>query len=107
MTFFLLGVALMIDFLQLVVGFVGVVPPIGFILVPLLLFFIGVGAWLIFLGWFFLLNVNFFEKVDAKVIVWFIGAFLEITPLGIIPIWTATIALTIAITNAKRAEVRV
>jgi len=102
-TFFMVGVALMVDFLQMVVGVVAFIPFIGIILAPLFTFLISVTAWVIFFFWFALLNVHFFEKLDAKIVVWVIGALLEITPLGILPIWTATIAITIAITNAKRA----
>jgi len=107
MAFFMVGVALMVDFLQMVVGITVLIPIFGLILAPLLGFFIGVTAWLIFFFWFKLLGVNFFERVDAKVVVWLAGALAEITPLGILPIWTLTIALTIVITNAKRVEEKV
>jgi len=88
----------------MVIGFIAVVPVLGLILAALLGAFVSISAWIAFYFWFALLGVNFFEKLDSKVVVWVVGALAEITPLGILPIWTATIAIIIALTRAKDAK---
>jgi len=96
-TYFLLGVALMIDFLQLVLGFVVLIPILGLILAPILVLSISIVAWMIFFFWFKLLGVNLWDKI----VVWLVGPLAELTPLGILPLWTVIVALTIVITNVK------
>ena len=97
----MLGVALMIDFLQIVIGFIALIPILGLILAVLLGAFVSIAAWMAFYFWFTLLGVSFFKRADAKAAVWFTGALLEITPLGILPLWTATIAATIALVRIE------
>ena len=95
--FFLLGVALMIDFLQMVLGFVVFIPILGLMLAPILVLFISIFAWMLFYFWFNLLGVNLWDKT----VIWIIGPLAELTPLGILPLWTAIVALTIVITRAR------
>jgi len=104
MAFFMLGVAFSVDFLQWIVGLLVFIPVLGFILVVVLGVFISVFAWMIFYFWFKLLGVGFFDNGGRKLVIWVSGGLAELTFLGVLPIWTFTIARTIA---AVRVEDKV
>ena len=100
MAFFMISFAAMVDFVQMIVGFIALIPLVGIILAVLFSAFISISVWLIFAIWFGLLGVRFFGNSGKRAGIWFAGALAEMTPLGFLPIWTATIT-AIIVTNSK------
>lgn len=80
--------ALWFDFFQ---GVIGAVPLIGWIIAPIISFFI----WFTFWFWLKLHGVTIADSIKRLALM-FVAFLLELTPLlNILPIWTATILITV------------
>lgn len=99
-TFLMVSVAVAVDSIQFMLGGILFIPLIGFILFPIINVLLSLFVWMTFFLWFKIRKVGFIDRGWGKIVIWLIGASIEIV-FGVLPAWTPVIIATIWFVRAE------
>jgi len=102
-SFLLYSTAMVVDLAQLFLGMIALIPFLGAMIFLMFNTALAITAWLTFFLWYKLLGIGFLDGtfLARKVAVFLGSAFVELTPLGVFPVWTLTVFFLIAIVRAE------